>query len=118
MSTRGFLIFSRSIEREFNIVNKESWLIKPSLHEKCPITEFYSVNLPRKSSYSVQIQENMDQKKLCIWTFFTQCITLYRQHQMHISLQISTYFNVKMLSSMSNLSIFNIVASSSFILFN
>ena len=27
--------------------------------------------LLRKSPYLVQIQENMDQKKLCIWTLFT-----------------------------------------------
>ena len=26
-----------------------------------------------KSPYSVRIQENTDQKKLCIWTLFTQC---------------------------------------------
>ena len=30
-------------------------------------------DLRRKSLYSVQIQENTDEKKLRIWTFFTQC---------------------------------------------
>ena len=30
-------------------------------------------DLRSRSSYSVQIQENTDQKKLCIWTIFTQC---------------------------------------------
>ena len=30
------------------------------------------VDLLRKSQYSVQVWENMDQKKLRIWTFFTQ----------------------------------------------
>ena len=29
---------------------------------------------PRKSPYSVRIQENTDQKKIRIWTLFTQCI--------------------------------------------
>ena len=37
-------------------------------------TEIYSIKL-RKSPYSVQMQENTDQKKLCIWTLFPQCIT-------------------------------------------
>ena len=58
--------------------------LKLSLLEKCPNTEFFwSVFscIPTeygdlsKSLYSVRIQENTDQKKLCIWTVFTQCIT-------------------------------------------
>ena len=32
-----------------------------------------SVQILRKSTYSVRIQENTDQKKLRIWTLFTQC---------------------------------------------
>ena len=39
-----------------------------SLREKYPNTEFF---LGRISLYSVQIQENTDQKKLRIWTLFT-----------------------------------------------
>ena len=35
----------------------------PPLREKCPNTEFFLV----------RIRENTDQKKLRIWTFFTQC---------------------------------------------
>ena len=31
-----------------------------------------------KSPYSAQIQENMDQKKIRIWTLFTQCFLSYR----------------------------------------
>ena len=46
-----------------------------ALREKCPDTEFFLVcifvNL-RKSPYSVQMQENTDQKKLRIWTLFTE----------------------------------------------
>ena len=30
-------------------------------------------DLLRKSLYSVRMRENMDQKKLHIWTLFTQC---------------------------------------------
>ena len=54
-----------------------------ALREKIPNKEFFwSVflcigteygDLPCKSPYSVRIQENTDQKKLRIWTLFTQC---------------------------------------------
>ena len=40
-----------------------------SLREKCPNTEFLLVSI---FLYSVRIQENTDQKKLRIWTHFTQ----------------------------------------------
>ena len=36
-----------------------------------PITA-WKVNLLPKSPYSVRMRENTDQKKLCIWTLFTQ----------------------------------------------
>ena len=43
------------------------WLVNSlTMHEKCPNTKFFLV----------QIQENTDQKKLCIWTLFTQCDVL------------------------------------------
>ena len=38
--------------------------------EKCPNTKLFLIHI---FQYSVQIQENTDQKQLCIWTFFTQC---------------------------------------------
>ena len=46
-----------------------------TLHEKCPNTEFFLVLIfPHSiSPYSVRMRENTDQKKLCIWTLFTQC---------------------------------------------
>ena len=52
-----------------------------TLREKCPNTEFFLVHrihteygdLRAKSPYSVQMQENTDQKKLRTWTLFTQC---------------------------------------------
>ena len=40
-----------------------------TLREKCPNTESF---LLCKSPYSVRIRENTDQKKLRIWTLFTQ----------------------------------------------
>ena len=42
------------------------WCLPVTLREKCPNTE-------SKSPYLVQIQKNTDQKKLRIWTLFTQC---------------------------------------------
>ena len=57
-----------------------------SLREKCPNKEFFLVRIflysdwiLRKSPFSVQIQENTEQKKLRIWTLFTQWLdTFYR----------------------------------------
>ena len=50
-----------------------------SLHENCPFTEFFLVRIfqhsdwiLRTSPYSVRKRENTDQKKLRIWTLFTQ----------------------------------------------
>ena len=52
-----------------------------SLREKCPNTEFFLVRIfPQSdwirsiSPYSVRMRENTDQKNLCIWTFFMQCV--------------------------------------------
>ena len=45
-----------------------------SLCEKCPNMEFFLVCI---FLYSVQIQENKDQKKLCIRTLFTQCLCVW-----------------------------------------
>ena len=39
------------------------------LCEMCPNTEFFLVHI---IPYSVRMQENTDQKKLRIWTLFTQ----------------------------------------------
>ena len=56
-----------------------------TLCEKCPSTEFFLVRVfPRSrishiriSPYSVRMRENTDQKKLRIWTLFTQCKILW-----------------------------------------
>ena len=55
------------------------------LREKCPNTEFFLVSI---FLYSIRIQENTDQKKLRIWTFFTQCCFYFtRLKASEISLQ-------------------------------
>ena len=41
-------------------------------------------DLLRKYSYSVRIQENMDQKKLRMWTLFRQCVPLREPKQWRI----------------------------------
>ena len=56
----------------------------PPLREKCSNTEFFLVCIfPHSdwirrdiSPYSVQMRENTDQKKLHIWSVFTQCMYL------------------------------------------
>ena len=42
-----------------------------SLPEKCPNTEFFLIRI---FPHSARIRENTDQKKLRLWTHFTQCI--------------------------------------------
>ena len=44
-----------------------------TLREKCPNSEFFLVRI---FSDSVRIRENADQRKLRIWTLFTQCKSL------------------------------------------
>ena len=43
-------------------------------------------HLLRKSPYSVRIRENTDQKKLRIWTIFTQCLLFSRYPIVRMSL--------------------------------
>ena len=52
------------------ILSPQSLKTKITLREKCPSTEFFLV---RNFLYSGRIQENADQKKICIWTLLTQC---------------------------------------------
>ena len=64
--------------------NENSRIFVYALREKCPNTEFFwSVffriwteygDLRSESPYSVRIWGNTDQKKLRIWTLFTQCV--------------------------------------------
>ena len=51
-------------------------LLKVSLRKKCPNTEFFLVRIFLNS---VRILENTDQRKLRIWTLFTQWIILYQK---------------------------------------
>ena len=66
-------MFTKSQSRINRLLERKGFVLtmKNSLREKCPNTEFFLV---RTFLYldSVQIQENMDQKKLRIWTLFTQ----------------------------------------------
>ena len=65
--------------------------VNKPLREKCRNTEFFLVRIFRIwteyeeilhiSPYSVQMQENMDQKKLRIWTLFTlRTFHISREH--------------------------------------
>ena len=66
-----------------------------TLRENCPNTEFFLVCI---FLYSVQIQENTDQEKLRIWTFFMQWeLLLIRTedsvHQRHVHALVTEVFN-------------------------
>ena len=63
------------------------------LREKCPNTEFFLVRI---FLYSVQIQENTDQKKLRSWTLFMQCTwTIYFWNVKYIVLKCNGICTVK-----------------------
>ena len=51
------------------IMQEEGHITLSSLCEKCPNTELFLLCM-----FLVRIGENTDQKKLHIWTFFTQCV--------------------------------------------
>ena len=60
-------------ERGFPFENGSKLTVgQPTLQEKCPNTEF---SVP----YSVQMQDNTNQKKLRIWTLFTQAKLLIKK---------------------------------------
>ena len=50
----------------FGFLNQRGFRITISLCEKCPNNEFFLVR--------ILMRENADQKKLRIWTLFTQCV--------------------------------------------
>ena len=74
------------------------------LREKCPDTELFWFefsrirteygDILRISTYSVRMRENKDQKKLRIWTHFTQCSFVL--HSL-FKLKVSLYFPVNIL---------------------
>ena len=59
------------------------WTNSHKLCEKCPNTEFFLVSI---FSYSVRIRENTDQKKLRIWTLFTQWQNIKIWHRINLHL--------------------------------
>ena len=83
-----------------------------TLREKCPDTDFFLVHIfPHLdwirsiSLYSVQMRENTDQKKLCIWTLFMQwqeliffsCyLSLFLPWNFHISNWFFTWVEVNL----------------------
>ena len=74
------------------------------LREKCPDTELFWFefsrirteygDILRISTYSVRMRENKDQKKLRIWTHFTQCSFVL--HSL-FKLKVLLYFPVNIL---------------------
>ena len=62
----------------------------------CMQTEYG--DLQSKSPYSVRIQENTDQKKLRIWTLFTECIFLLKRCFFLSSEYLKIWFRVHRLS--------------------
>ena len=70
----------------------------------CTRTEYE--DLLRKSQYSVQIQENMDEKKLFIWTLFTHpelelCDT--NNQRSHQSVNVTLFFPMFSLDLLENI---------------
>ena len=71
----------QSILQLFKIYKYQNWSkkIAITLREKCSNTELFLVRIflysdwISKSPFSIQIQENTDQKWLLIWTLFAQC---------------------------------------------
>ena len=53
----------KSLELLQDYLSNRFQRVRLALREKCPNTELFLVRM----------QENTDQKKLCIWTLFTQC---------------------------------------------
>ena len=66
------IAFSGNSERILILrINFFSISMELSLREKCPNRSYFLVPI---FLYLFEIQENTDQKKLRIWTLFTQCI--------------------------------------------
>ena len=67
---------------------------KSTLRKKCPKAEFFLVCI---FLYSVPIQKNTNQKKLRIWTLFTQCkqILILRYYLTHFRLMLHFYLHWK-----------------------
>ena len=59
-----------------------------------PYFPVFGLNAERKSPYSGRILENTDQKKLRIWTFFTQCLRHETVHIIsHYSFHLFFYYS-------------------------
>ena len=85
------IITSTFVNWSFN----ENLCVINSLREKCPNMEIFLFYI---FLYSVQIQENIDQKKLRIWTLFTQWLCQ----------QLSHWFSVLNISTATDILIFSL----------
>ena len=65
----GLVPLNKEVISTFVEKHPEPASVTEALREKCPSTEFFLVCI---FPYSVRMQANTDQKKLRIWTLFTQ----------------------------------------------
>ena len=71
--------------------DSSTWMVLQ--REKCPNMEFFLVRI---FLYSVRIiRENTDQKKIRIWTLFTQCSPLSTRHERLFSMLMTRYMRHK-----------------------
>ena len=70
-SAKHIFLFGCKYNNIYKVKFNKVVLMLISLREKSPNTDFFLVRI---FLYSVRIQENTDQKKLHIWTLFTQCL--------------------------------------------
>ena len=71
-------------------VGESSWKTWKIVQKSLTFTDFvkeFSLRKKRRNTqiflvrifpYLVKIRENTDQKKLCIWTIFTQCLSVFQ----------------------------------------
>ena len=67
----SLLFYWKTLLNSFSLLERK-WTLSEwyTLCEKCLNMEFFLVRI---FPYSVQMRENTDQKKLRLWTLFTQC---------------------------------------------
>ena len=72
----------------YTIKDKDTQVSLIALRENCPNTEFFLVRIFEFSIFpnSGRMWENADQKKLRIWTLFTQC---YQNVKIKISINLN-----------------------------
>ena len=87
------ILYHVGLDRDNDCWEKE--LPSITLREKCPNTEFFLVRI---LPYPVQMRESTDQKKLRIWTLFTQCQLLNIEAELDSNTELKyriTLWNIK-----------------------